>query len=301
MEIRAKVGDNDRDANGACNTTAPLTPMPKEGTVAEPDHNTTPGKSPAFQFYPADFVAGTITLSTEEVGAYILLMCHAWDNGEVPLGNIHRARIARLTPSRMMRVWVSLETKFRQTGTGFIQPRIERERQKQIEYRERQAANGRNGGRPSKPKPNPTLSSGLSQNKPTANPDKSSSVFSLHTSVSSLRSTEDVPASADARSKRPIFKGQRFVIFEWQLDDLRRLLGQAFESFDVHSWFFELDSRAAAADLAVPQRDGGKWLQEQTLDEAAKRGIAIATTQQGTGKTAGNAAAAARFVARGQR
>lgn len=32
------------------------------------------------------------------------------------------------------------------------------------------------------------------------------------------------PAAPTARSKRPIFTGQRLVVFEWQLDDLSRLL-----------------------------------------------------------------------------
>lgn len=104
----------------------------------------------------------------------------------------------------------------------------------------------------------------------------------------------------DARSKRPIFQCERFVVFEWQFADLRRLLGSAFEDFDIHQWFFDLSERADKAGLVVPQRDGGKWLQEQTLAEAQRRGLAVATSQQGTGKTAGNAAAAARFVARGR-
>lgn len=119
--------------------------------------------------------------------------------------------------------------------------------------------------------------------------------------VASSREPLAVVPAADARSGRPIFKCTRFVVFEWQLDDLRRLLGTAFEAFDVHRWFFDLSESADAAGLVVPQRDGGKWLQEQTLAEATRRGLAVATTQQGTGKTAGNAAAAARFVARGQR
>jgi uncharacterized protein YdaU (DUF1376 family) len=32
-------------------------------------------KPPAFQFYADDFLGGTIDLTTEEVGAYIRLLC----------------------------------------------------------------------------------------------------------------------------------------------------------------------------------------------------------------------------------
>lgn len=113
--------------------------------------------------------------------------------------------------------------------------------------------------------------------------------------------TAKVPLSApDARSKRPIYKGQRFVVFEWMLDDLSKLLGRHFESFDLHGWFDELDRRAVAQDELVPQRDGGSWLQAKTLAEATRRGLVL-DRGMAVGKTAGNMAAAARFVARGQR
>ncbi len=111
---------------------------------------------------------------------------------------------------------------------------------------------------------------------------------------------EEPAAPTNARSKRPIFSCPRFVVFEWQLDDLRRALGPHVEAFDLHEWFFALSAKADEAGLVVPQRDGGKWLMEQTLAEAERRGLAVATTVQATGRTAGNAAAIARFIARGQ-
>lgn len=107
--------------------------------MADSDDTTTPGKSPAFQFYPKDFTSGTLTLSTEEVGAYILLMCHCWDKGSVPANLTLMARIARLSPAKMRKAWDALSAKFRATDAGYIQPRIERERQKQDEYRRRQS------------------------------------------------------------------------------------------------------------------------------------------------------------------
>lgn len=113
-------------------------------------------------------------------------------------------------------------------------------------------------------------------------------------------SLEPVPAVADSRSKRPIFKGQRFVVFDWMLSDLSRMLGNHADAFDLHAWFYELDQRAVDANVVVPQRDGGKWLQERTHEEALRRGLPIAV-QTNNPKTAGNVAAAARFIARGQR
>lgn len=80
----------------------------------------------------------------------------------------------------------------------------------------------------------------------------------------------------DARSKRPIFSGQRFVVFEWMFDDLLRILGPHGEGFDLHDWFFRLDQQAVNSGLVIPQRDGGQWLQAQTLAEAKRRGLPIA-------------------------
>lgn len=42
-------------------------------------------KSPAFQFYAGDFLVSTATMSAEEVGGYIRLLCYEWTNG--PLTN----------------------------------------------------------------------------------------------------------------------------------------------------------------------------------------------------------------------
>ena len=78
-------------------------------------------------------------------------------------------------------------------------------------------------------------------------------------------------------SKRPLFSGQRFTVFEWQLDGIQRLLGPHFEDFDVHAWFFALDERVVQAREIVPQRDGGAWLLAQTQAEAIRRGLAMAT------------------------
>jgi len=85
---------------------------------------------------------------------------------------------------------------------------------------------------------------------------------------------------ADGRSKRPIFSGQRLTVFEWMLDELTKMLGNQTDAFDLHEWFFELDARAAATTMVIPQRDGGRWLLAETLQEARRRGLPIAVTTE---------------------
>jgi hypothetical protein len=79
-----------------------------------------------------------------------------------------------------------------------------------------------------------------------------------------------------ARSKRPIFKGQRLVVFEWQLDDCLQVLGKYVEDFDLHAWFFALDAELVDANFVLPPRDGGRFLQNELLKEVKKRRLPIA-------------------------
>ena len=39
---------------------------------------------PYFAFYANDFVGGVKLFTTEEVGAYMLLLCYQWTNGPLP-------------------------------------------------------------------------------------------------------------------------------------------------------------------------------------------------------------------------
>lgn len=72
-----------------------------------------------------------------------------------------------------------------------------------------------------------------------------------------------------------MFKGQRLVVFEWQVDELATILGDKVDAFDLHEWFFTLDKLATDRGLVIPKRDGGKWLQAQFVAEAQRRGIAL--------------------------
>jgi hypothetical protein len=205
------------------------------------------------------------------------------------------------------RLWPAVAPCFQpaaQEGGRLINRRLERERKKQRAFRRRQVDNGKKGGRPPKPEKPPDNPSLSQPGKPAAPIWQSSDLISSDLISSHLSSAEKTAAEepTNARSKRPIFTSSRFVVFEWQFDDLRRLLGPSFDAFDIHEWFFELSKKADAAALVIPQRDGGKWLQEQTMAEAVRRGLPVAISAAApVGKTAGNAAAKALFVARGQR
>lgn len=282
MESGAKVRDNNRNAAGVTSTDhAPNQPIAKEATgVADSDHITTQGKSPAFQFYPSNFVSGTADLSTEEVGAYWLLLCWQWEKGSVPADLTAQARIARLTRSRMSTAWTRIARYFTPSEDGsLINPRLERERDKQAEFRRRQSDNGRHGGRPRKPTDNPALTqkkglgfSGVTQTEPR----KSSSVFDLRSSSSDFR---QAAAPADARSKRPVYTSDRLAVFEWQLEDLSKMLGAHFEAFDLHAFFDGLSQQSRQSGLVIPKAEAWDWLQAQVLAEVKRRGLPVASAE----------------------
>lgn len=103
---------------------------------------------PAFQFYPSDFVMGTLHLDPESVGCYILLLSHQWTHGTLPSDEEKLARICRMSPKPFERVWSDLGAKFVDDGDGgLVNPRLQLTREKQVEGREKKIAAGRKGGR----------------------------------------------------------------------------------------------------------------------------------------------------------
>lgn len=95
-------------------------------------------KSPAFQFYPQDFLVGTAMLSAEETGAYIRLLCYSWTHDGLPNDDAQLMRLAGCHGNAMG----SIRDKFGICQDGKLRnERQEEVRNKQKEYREAQKAN----------------------------------------------------------------------------------------------------------------------------------------------------------------
>lgn len=99
-------------------------------------------KSPAFQFYPADFMAdgNQILMELDEVGAYIRLICVCWTEGHIPYDMRKLAKLARCTVAKMEKIWPALEECFEDDPAfrGYlVHPRLEKERNKQASFREK--------------------------------------------------------------------------------------------------------------------------------------------------------------------
>lgn len=133
-------------------------------------------KSPAFQFYPNDFLgSGAVAAMTlEAVGAYILLLSYEWNGGGLPNDMDRLARFCRVSRRVFDKLWPVVAENFELCDDNLWRnPRLEAEREKQDEYRAKMSVNGKKGGRPRGKKQSrsladgkPELSNGLADRKP---------------------------------------------------------------------------------------------------------------------------------------
>jgi uncharacterized protein YdaU (DUF1376 family) len=185
--------------------------------MADSDHSSTPGKSPAFQFYPKDFLGDgdQAGMSLQETGAYARLMCYEWNShGDgIPDDAIRAANMVHAAPGAMRKMWPAIRSMFvaHPTEPGrLVHPRLEKERAKQNIFRRRQsdASKKRWSSRGI-----PTASSG---DIPLAIPKASSPISDLRSSDSSQlpRKEREGGRARDAglmAGSRPINHGECLV------------------------------------------------------------------------------------------
>lgn len=144
------VGSDKSVEAAAANGNPDLTTNPLQEGVAL-SKPTTSKPSPAFRFYPGDFLSSTkvASMSMTERGVYITLLSHCWLSDGLPTDRGALARIVGMKLVQFQRMWDGplCECFFERKGR-LRNPRLDRERQSQDEYRAKQAANGAKGGRP---------------------------------------------------------------------------------------------------------------------------------------------------------
>lgn len=116
--------------------------IPKH-TGSDPDMPSSKStKSPAFQFYPRDFLAShnVDRMAMTERGAYITLLARDWLDGGVPTDLDELASMCRMKPSQFRRMWSNgrLSRCFTEKNGRFFNDRLEVERRIQSAYSKRQ-------------------------------------------------------------------------------------------------------------------------------------------------------------------
>jgi uncharacterized protein YdaU (DUF1376 family) len=140
--------------------------------------------SPAFQWYPKDALSSIrlSMLTLEEEGAYRRALDFCWLHGSIPSDPNKLIRL--IGKGCTLEVAQAIIPMFEEVDGQLYHERLEQERTKQKAFREKQAENGKRGGRP---KQNPTESQnkGLGYFGETqTEAKKSSSVSNLQSSIS---------------------------------------------------------------------------------------------------------------------
>jgi uncharacterized protein YdaU (DUF1376 family) len=85
--------------------------------------------------YARAWLSSTLGMAHDVKGAYIDLLCWQWDNGPIPNSPAWRARIFSANPKETARLWARLRSKFVRTPRGWINLRMEAQRQELAAHR----------------------------------------------------------------------------------------------------------------------------------------------------------------------
>lgn len=98
-------------------------------------------KSPAFQIYVNDILGSAkfAMMTTEEVGAYMLLLFLDWQEGGFVYDPKRLAKWCRLTPAKFLHTWKEVGPCFEEIDGRLWNPRLRAERAKQAAWREKAA------------------------------------------------------------------------------------------------------------------------------------------------------------------
>lgn len=98
-------------------------------------------KSPAFQFYPNDFLgsAKVAAMTLEEVGLYTLLLCYDWNEVGLPESPEVLAKLLRISPRTFKKLWRTVGENFTKRGNRYYNKRLDAERRKQLERKQKAA------------------------------------------------------------------------------------------------------------------------------------------------------------------
>ena len=99
--------------------------------------------TPWMPFYPADYLADTRRLTTEQHGAYLLLLMDSWSSGALPDDDAVLARVAGLDAESWARARPVLAGYFEITDGKWVHARIEREREHAQAYAQASSSRGK--------------------------------------------------------------------------------------------------------------------------------------------------------------
>lgn len=149
--------------------------------------------------YIGDYLRDTTRLTTEQHGAYLLLIMDYWTNGPLPDDDLALSQVTRLQPSAWKKNRPALARLFRIADGEWHHKRIDEEREKAIRINEKQKANGAKGGRPKKTQPETqNKPMGFDRDNPNETPSQSQSQSQVNPRSTSTLSNSETCSQAGA-------------------------------------------------------------------------------------------------------
>lgn len=192
---------------------------------------------PAFQFYPADFLAdeNVVLMTNREIGCYIKLMCYCWREGSIPADAQKIARMCGEDGSAMADLWLAIEPCFIEAIAEpgrLVHPRLEQERVKQKDFRKERSESGKKGAKArwGKGKTKNSSAKGTAMAKPKAEPmakdGSSSSSLSSNNNSGGVSRDEYSPAFEAAWLRYPKRAGGNSKADAWKAWKARLKAGE---------------------------------------------------------------------------
>lgn len=218
-------------------------------------------------------------MSFAERGVYFEMMLEQWEKKSVPddlAAVVESIAVTDAQAAEVVAAWPAVRRKFatsKHSPGRMYNVELENTRRKQrANLRAKQVA-GSIAGKASAAKRQSKRDLGVNERSTVV--DERSTVVNRSDLIRSDL-IRGVAPPVDARSKRPIYQSDRFVVFEWQLDDLGRMLGSQLDNFDLHAFFDGLSQQSRTQGLVIAREDVWAWLQAQVKSEAKRRGLPMA-------------------------
>ena len=163
-------------------------------------------KSPAFQFYPADYLSdsNTIAFTAEQDGHYLRLLCLCWLEGSIPADPRPLLKGgATITDECLKPILRCFKANSREMI--FTHPRLDKERKKQFEWRKKSSAGGKASALIKR-----ELNNGNGASRVVEPKVNTSSSSSSSSSSSNLKSKQE--------KKTPVKKKSKYSFTKWDMD-----------------------------------------------------------------------------------
>jgi len=183
------------------------------------------GKSPAFQFYPKDFLSdiNVASMTMEERGIYITLLSYCWLEGCLKGGSQVVEAICN-HPENWDEIWDKVSQCFYEKDGKFYHKRLEEERKKQEEWREKSRLGGIKSGKARR-----KFKGGLGVVEPKGNTSSSSSSIKK---INKEKYGEFVLLTKNEYNKL-IKKYSEFIVKN-KIEDLNNYIGSKGDKYKSH-------------------------------------------------------------------